>query len=459
MKIQTSTRDAYSLLHNGALALARAERQGICIDVNYCESKTKHLTRKIRHLTDKLKQTDFYKTWKKEYGEKTNIGSNHQLARILYDIKGYTPARNTESGGQGATDKPALEQLNVKELDYILKIRKLKKIRDTYLGSFTEEQYGGIIHPFFNLHTVRTFRSSSDRPNFQNIPKRDKESKKITRKALRPRPGHMFIEADFSSLEVSISACYHKDPVMIKYLNDPDSDMHLDMAKQIFIFDHLDKKIPEHHTLRQAAKNGFVFSQFYGDYYYNNAVSLAKWIELPQEGLWKKHTGMKLNDDTYISDHFRSKGIKSFEKFADHMKEVEDDFWNRRFKVYNQWRKNWIRKYKKKGFFKMHTGFVCKGVMKDNEVINYPVQGSAFHCLLWTFIHVDEAIRKEKWDSKLVGQIHDSVVLDVHPDELEMVKRRLHEITEVELPKAWRWIIVPLSIDIDEYGIDEPWVA
>jgi DNA polymerase I-like protein with 3'-5' exonuclease and polymerase domains len=114
--------------------------------------------------------------------------------------------------------------------------------------------------------------------------------------------------------------------------------------------------------------------------------------------------------------------------------------------------------YRKKGYFQMHTGFICSGIMGRNEVVNYPVQGSAFHCLLWSFIQMDKIMRKEHWDTKLVGQIHDSIILDVLPDELSHVKETLYDVTTKKLPQTWKWIIVPLKIDIDEYGVDEPWL-
>ena len=129
--------------------------------------------------------------------------------------------------------------MGIPELDNLLRIRKLKKVRDTYLEGFLREQVNGYIHPFFNLHLVRTYRSSSDHPNFQNIPKRDKEAMNIVRRAIFPRPGHQLLELDYSGLEVRIAACYHKDKTMLRYIGDPHSDMHGDMAKQIFIIDDL----------------------------------------------------------------------------------------------------------------------------------------------------------------------------------------------------------------------------
>lgn len=453
--IQATTADAYRLFHDGALALARAERQGIRVDIEYCNQKKEHLERKIDYYQKKLEETKLYKHWRYIYKARTNIHSNQQLSRILYTkIK---PIKTTGSG-QGSTDEDALRRLDVPGLDLILAIRKLVKIKNTYLGAFIREQHNGFIHPSFNLHNVRTYRSSSDGPNFQNIPKRDKEAMNITRRAILPRAGHMLVEADFSALEVNISECYHKDPVMMDYLLNPSSDMHLDMAKQIFLLPEMDKSIPSHATLRQAAKNGFIFPQFYGDYYGNNAYSLVDWAKLSY-GRWGKRQGIELPDDTFISDHFIKNGVRSFDQFVKHMKKVEDDFWNRRFKEYGRWREKSVRDYRKNGFLKMHTGFVCSGLMRRNEIINYPLQGSAFHCLLFTFIELDKIAQREKWESKIVGQIHDSILMDVDPIELEQIKEALQTIVTETLPNAWKWIIVPLSIDVDEYGVDQPWIS
>ncbi len=456
MKVKATTADAYKLIHDGVLALARAERQGIRIDTDYCNKKIKHLSRKIEYHHGQLKETKLHQRWNTIYKNKTNIYSNHQLSYVLYKNMKIEPAKRTASGGP-STDEEALSRMDVPGLNIILKIRKLSKIKDTYLGGFIREETNGYIHPVFNLHTVRTYRSSSSDPNFQNIPKRDKEALKICRRALFPRPGRMLIEADFSALEVMISVMYHKDPTMISYLQDDTADMHLDMAKQIFMIDNMNKSIPEHAMLRQAAKVGFVFPQFYGDYYANNAVALAEWAKLPQEGKWKKGQGVEIPSGN-LAEHMISQGVKNFNQFLEYMKKVENDFWNNRFKVYNRWRKAWVDKYRKKGYLKMLTGFQCSGIMRNNEIINYPIQGTAFHCLLLTFIKLDEVMRKEGWDSRLVGQIHDSIIMDVHPDEFAHVQETAHRIVREELPKIWDWIIVPLEIEIDAYEVDSPWI-
>ena len=133
--------------------------------------------------------------------------------------------------------------LEIPELNNLLQIRKLKKNRDTYLNGFLREQVNGYIHPSFNLHLVRTFRSSANSPNFQNIPIRDKESMQLTRRALFPRPGHQLLEIDYGQLEVRIAACYNQDKQLIHDI--VQGDMHGDMASQIFMINPFDRDIPE----------------------------------------------------------------------------------------------------------------------------------------------------------------------------------------------------------------------
>lgn len=446
---------AYKLMHEGMLALARAERQGIRVDLTYLSNKKEYLTKKIERLERKFKETDFYRHWEHSRGGKVNINSNAQLAHFLYKTKKIEVEKETDSG-QGSTDEETLRQLNIPELDILLDMRKLKKIRDTYLEAFSREQVKGYIHPFFNLHLVKTFRSSSDHPNFQNIPKRDEEAMQIVRKALFPRPGHQLIEADYSGLEVRIAACYHKDPTMLQYIHDPTSDMHADMAKQLFFLETYDKSKPDHKVLRQAAKNGFVFPEFYGDYYGNCALGLAcNWGKLPQ-GKWKPGQGITF-EDKHLSDHMIENGITSLIAFTNHVKKIEQDFWGVRFADYAAWKDRWYRTYQKYGYIDILTGFRCHGPMGKNDCINYPVQGAAFHCLLWSFTELDRIMREEGWDTRLVGQIHDSMILDVNPDELEHVVKVLHRVTCHDLPETWKWINVPLEVEVEVCPVDGSW--
>src|SRR6056297_2225677 len=109
MELKMTTKDAYDLVHNGVLAFARMERQGIRIDVEYCEKKKEHLTRKIKHLQNKLEETELVRTLRKTYGKDANIGSNDQLAYILYTKMGIRAPKTTKTG-KGSTDEDTLSK-------------------------------------------------------------------------------------------------------------------------------------------------------------------------------------------------------------------------------------------------------------------------------------------------------------------------------------------------------------
>jgi len=453
MKLQPRTKDAYRLFHEGILAFARAEQAGIRVDLPYCEEKKAELTTRIKDLESQVLNSKFGRHWAHSSG-KVNLRSNYQLAHFLYDVKKFSPAKTTASG-KGSVDDEALSALRIPEVDKILEMRKLLKVRDTYLDAFLREQVRGVIHPFFNLHLVRTFRSSSDSPNFQNIPKRDKESMKICRRALYPRQGHRFVAMDFSGIEVRMACVYTQDERLIH--DTLHGDMHRDMAKELYCLDQLDKHISGEAVMRQGAKNGFVFPQFYGDYYGNCANSLLKWAERAQ-----------LRDGTPCLVHLHDQGlvlldgagkVKAASKFYDHVQQIEDSFWNERYRTYTKWKDQTWEDYQKNGYIDMYTGFRCGGVMNKKDVTNYPFQGTAFHCLLWTFIEIDRRMREEHWDSRPVSQIHDEVTLDTAPEEFAHVVPTIRDIACKALPEAWEWINVPLEVEVEATEVNASWGA
>lgn len=454
MKVNVRSKEAYDLMHNGTLAFSRAEQHGIMVDMEYVKRRKEWIIDKIASLEADFKRTNFYKRWEHVSGGRVNVGSGPQLAHYLYDVLKIPPAKLTVTG-RGSTDEEALRQLDIPELNLLLDRVRYKKAWDV-LNGFETEQVDGIVRTFFNLSHARTYRSSSDSPNFQNIPKRDEEIMKICRKAIVPRPGFQFVEVDFSGLEVRIAACYHKDPNMLRYLNDSSSDMHGDMAMQIFMLDKFDKSNADYGVLRQAAKNGFVFAQFYGSYYKNCAVNLAcNWGKLPQ-GAWRKGQGIPFNGGT-LGDHLIANGMRSIEDFTDHIQEVEKSFWEDRFPDYAAWKDRWWAAYQKNGYIDMLTGFRCSGVMKKTDCTNYPIQGSAFHCNLWSFIELDRFLQYEEAQTHLVGQIHDSMILEVHPSEFHTVIEQARHITGKALPDAWKWIIVPLNVDVEVAPVNKSW--
>ena len=105
----------------------------------------------------------------------------------------------------------------------------------------------------------------------------------------------------------------------------------------------------------------------------------------------------------------------------------------------------------------MLTGFRVDGIYGRNDVINYPVQGAAFHCLLWCLIQLQRWLNAAGMKSLIVGQIHDSIVLDVTDDEAKEVLAKAHEIMTEDLPKHYSWIIVPMEVEAEMTPLGGSW--
>jgi DNA polymerase I-like protein with 3'-5' exonuclease and polymerase domains len=161
-----------------------------------------------------------------------------------------------------------------------------------------------------------------------------------------------------------------------------------------------------------------------------------------------------------LKDHLAKKGVHKLGKcdpeydpvpgtFEYHIWEVERRFWNKRFPVYAQWKKDWYNAYLEKGYFLTHTGFKIGGDFRRNQVINYPVQGSAFHCLLMSIILVNKELAKYKMKSKLCIQIHDSMTGDVPNDEVQDFLDITNEVMTKKVPAMWDWINIPLDAEAE----------
>lgn len=439
-------KQGYELLHDGAIALAQIEKNGIRVDISRLAKTQTDLKKKVRDLKANLEQHQIWKLWRKRFGEKSNMTSGNQLGKILFEELGYKATNFTDSG-KAATDEEAMQNIDEPFVKDLLRMKKFEKARGTFLKGISEEIVGERLHPFFNLHLARTYRSSSDSPNFQNFPVRDKEISELIRSHFIPSPNSVLVENDFKGIEVCVSACYHKDKNFISYIETPGKDMHGDMAAQIYFLDP--KKV--HKDARYGAKNKFVFPEFYGDFYVSCAKALWEWIE---KGKLVGPHGRSLYE------HLKENGISKLGDcdpeqkprpgtFENHLKEVENDFWNNRFKDYGKWKKRWYAEYLDKGYFDLLSGFRVFGSFNRNSVINYPVQGAAFHCLLWVLIQVNQKLIKYKMKSMVVGQIHDSLLGDVLIHELRDYLSIVEETVTVDLPKFYRWLIVKMVIEYE----------
>jgi DNA polymerase I len=393
-------------------------------------------------ITDRIPEA---RKWKEKYGGATNFQSPDQLADILFNELGYE-SENKTAGGKPSTAEANLEKIDSDLTRWFFDMKRLIKLKNTYFGNILREQVDGLLKPFFKLALVDTFRSSSSNINFQNQPSRNPEMMTQVRRSFRPSSGRLFTEGDYGGIEVKIAACYHKDPTMITYIEDPTKDMHRDMAIECYMLES-DQWTKQS---RYCAKNKYVFPEFYGSYYAQCAKDL--WSAIDQFLLTTK-------DGVPMREHLRKNGIKNYKQYESYIQKVENHFWDDRFPVYRDWKDKWVADYNQNGYFISKTGFRVSGLLSRNQIINYPIQGSAFHCLLWSLIRLNKWIKREGLQSKIIGQVHDSGVFDTCPEEANALFSEFIKIGTETIRLYWPWIIVPMDIEIECSPIDQGWDA
>lgn len=442
--MEATTKEAYQLMHDGAIALAEVQHNGIHIDLDYVNRQMDSMQEEIQTLEQQFMQTELGNAWKRterHFKKKVKLTNDTHLRHALYTILKVESTKETDKGDK-SVDAATLKQIDIEGVDTLLRWRKIQKAKDTFLAQVKRETVNNYVHPFFNLHLVTTYRSSSDSPNFQNVPKRDKEIQEMIRRAFIPRPGHHLLEVDYSGVEVRTPCFYHSDPTLMAYVQDKTKDMHRDTASQNYKLDatQVTKEI------RHVGKNECVFPWFYGD-----------WPGSTGPTMFVSAKSLKLKNGIRLSKHLKTQGIGTEAAFIAHHKKVYDDFWEHRFKVYAKWKEQVWREYEKHGYVQMLTGFKCSDIAIYNEVINRPIQGTAFHMLLWSLIQVQRELKARGLKTKLIGQIHDSLVLDVAPDEINTVMRLVRNVMTKRIREHWQWINVPLEVEAELSPKDGSW--
>lgn len=445
--IEPFQENGIKLFLDSSESFAHSECFGIPYDLNQSIELEQSLESKLIRLEKKIQNLPDMKKWDRE--KLFRPSAPQDLSHLLFDCLKYEAKVETKTG-KAKADKDSLEEYDLDIVKNTLEWRKWKKAKDTYLKGFTREAVLDIlsvafydkpihlIHPFFNTATVNTFRTSSDSPNFQNVPVRDKNVAILLRMLLKPIDGCRLIECDYKAIEVCILACYNKDPKLISYIQDPSSDLHRDMASEIFVKPKGDVTKEE----RYWSKNGFVFPTFYGSYWKNTAPNI--WAEATKNSI-----------DTI--QNLKRQGIRNVSDFTYHIQEIEEKFWGEKFPTAYEWMNKAIKDYEKKGYVDLYTGFRCWAPMTRNQIINYRVQGSACHCLVWTYNQMDSLIVKNEMKSSLIGQIHDSSLGNIYPEEEEEYDQLMWKYGTQKIREHWDWIIVPLSIEKKRSKIDGSW--
>jgi len=345
-------------------------------------------------------------------GEPFNIKSSQQLGRILFEKLGLPVQKKTKKKTGYSTDVDVLTTLaEMHELPaLVLRHRALAKLKSTYVDALMDLVHPVThrIHTSYNQTVTATGRLSSSDPNLQNIPIRTEEGREI-RKAFIPRQGWKLMAADYSQVELRILAHYAQDPILIDAFA-KDEDIHTRTACEVF---ETSEELVDDELRRHAKVINF------GIIYGMGPFSLAQDLGISQAMA-----------KTYIDNYFsRYEGVKSFidrtiEK-ARRTKQTSTLMGRIRLLPDIDSRNHNVRQF------------------AERTAVNTPIQGTAADLIKLAMIAVDRQLKKSRCQSAMLLSVHDEIVLEVPPEEIEAVSSMVQSIME----GVWD-LAVPLKVNL-----------
>jgi DNA polymerase-1 len=390
------------------LVLERMEREGVSIDTEKLGALSIEVSRDMDRLV---------RTIHEQAGEEFNVNSGQQLQRILFDKLGLKPVRKTKTGH--STDMEVLSQLSSEHeiAGKILEYRQLAKLAGTYIDALPKlvNRKTGRIHTSFNQAVTATGRLSSSDPNLQNIPIRTELGRKI-RSAFVPRPGNLLLDADYSQIELRIMAHLSGDDSLLAAFR-TGADVHTSTAARI-------GGVPEEEV--NAEMRGRAKTINFGVMYGMGARGLARQLGITVE-----------EAKSFIEEYFeRYPGVR------DYIERSKEEVRSRGFAETLLGRRRMLPD------INSEDGRVRS--FSERIAINMPIQGTAADMIKVAMVAIDGAISDSGLRSRMILQVHDELVFDVVPGELDAMREIVRELMEsaVELE-------VPVRVDI---GVGENWL-
>ena len=397
---------------NAVKAMAKSKLLGEKVEVR--EGMGDELIKKPSNLKDslgKLKKEIFRKS-----GEEFNLNSPKQLGEILFDkLKLVSKPKKTKTG-QYSTSEEVLSSLanDHKIIQDILEWRSLDKLQNTYVKSLPNEvsSLTNRVHSSFNQTVTTTGRLSSNNPNLQNIPIRTANGQKIRRAFIPRGSDYILMAADYSQIELRVIASMSNEKNMIDaFVNN--QDIHTMTASKIYNVD------PENVTREQR---GNAKTVNFGIIYGVSAFGLSQQTDL-------NRSESKVMIDNYFLNY---PGLKKYMSdqidFARNNGYVETIMGRRRYLQNINSQNNMLRS------------------SSERNAINAPIQGSAADIIKIAMININSELKKQSLKSKMLLQVHDELVFDVHKSEKDQIK----DIVKTTMESAVK-LKVPLKIDL-EFG-------
>ena len=389
-----------------ARVLARMENLGFAVDVDGIRAYGEKLSREVQEL-----QASIYE----DVGYEFNINSPKQLAKALFEDLNLPARKKTKSGY--STNAEVLESLIplhpviLKILDY----RAVAKLKSTYCDSLIDKVApDGRIHSSFNQTETRTGRISSTEPNLQNIPVRTERGREF-RRFFKAKEGCVLVDADYSQIELRVLAHFSGDKTMQQAFRD-NIDIHTVTASEVFGVP-IDMVTPLMRSRAKAVNFGIVYGI--------GAFSLSKDI------------GVSVREAQKYIDNY----LRRFSSIDSYMNEVIERAKNDGYVTTLEGRRRYLPELSASN---RNTRMFGERVAR-----NAPIQGTAADIIKIAMIRVDERLRKEGLEARLILQVHDELIVEAPAYESMQVAMLLQE----EMENAVK-LSIPLTA---EASMGETW--
>lgn len=389
--------------------LAAMELEGVCLDVAFYKELESEFSKQIEEIEEAVLKIS---------GDKVNLRSPKQVGELLFEKMQLPVIRKTKTGY--STDAEVLNELasmNVSPIpEYLLRYREIEKLLSTYVkvlpGLIHTETHK--IHTHFQPSNAATGRLSSDNPNLQNIPVRTENGRKL-RKGFIPSKGRTLLSADYSQVELRLLAHFSQDKYMLEAFHN-DLDIHRQTAAEVF-----DVPLEEVTKDQRNGAKAINFGLMYGQ----TSFGLSQALRISQ-GEAKK----------YITSYFKK--FQSVKSYLDELKEKAE---STGYAETLFGRKRVLPDIKS-------TNRQIKA-MAERMAINSPIQGTAADIIKLAMINIQDILLERNLKSRLILQVHDELIFDVVPEELELMK-----VLVVEQMEGAVKLSVPLKVEV---GIGQNW--
>ncbi|MEE1897848.1 DNA polymerase I [Flavobacterium rakeshii] len=387
--------------------LADMEHEGIRLDTDYLKQLSTELSNDAKTLEQRIYEVA---------GETFNLASPKQLGDILFDkLKiGGAKQKKTKTG-QYATGEEVLSYLAKDNpiVQDILDWRQLVKLQNTYVDALPlqVQETTGRVHTDYMQTVAATGRLSSNNPNLQNIPIRTERGRQIRKSFIARDENYTLVSADYSQIELRIIAALSGDPEMVKSFQNGE-DIHASTAAKVF-------NVPLNEVTREQRSHAKTVN--FGIIYGVSAFGLSNQTSL------SRSESKELIDTYYKTYPTLKKYINDQIEWARENGYVQTISGRRRYlKDINS------------------QNAVVRGAAERNAV-NAPIQGSAADIIKIAMINIHKKLTDENWKSKMLLQVHDELVFDVHNSELDKIKPMIKH----EMENAFK-MAVPLDVEIGE---------